>query len=212
MLVWYNDIQCPFRRQDAHLSAPEKEDMERMLHKACLGLNCSMNSVTHPLVHFKKCLPCSRQLGINSHYCSEACQKTDWSARHKRFHGLMLFSSGEVNPAEGYPRPDKYRGQAIATGYPHDWTHAIYINERKKMLEDSIQRVLTEHKVKADQVLRQVLHSAIHQQQAQIWTAPTGNALQRQVQPVGFGDRMTRQQCARISVSPCAAAFADCSI
>jgi hypothetical protein len=184
MLVWYNGIQCPVRRQDGHLSAQLREDMERRRRKACLGLNCSVNSLTHPLVHFKKCLPCSQQLGINSDYCSKACQETDWSARHKRFHGLMLFSSGEVNPAEGYPRPDKYMGSAIPTGYMHDWTHAIYIKERMKMLEDSIQRVLTEHEVKADQVLLQVLHSACYLQQAQVWTAPTGNALQ----PVGFGD------------------------
>ena len=79
----------------------------------------------------------------------------------------MLFSISEVNPAEGYPRPDKYMGSAIPTGYMHDWTHAIYIKERMQMLEDSIQRVLTEHEVTADQVLLQVLHSACYLQQAQ---------------------------------------------
>ena len=108
--VWYNDIQCPVRRQDAHVSAPEKANMERRRRKACLGLNFSVNSVTHPHVHFKKCQPCSQQLGINSDYCCAECQGTDWRARHRRFHGLMLFCSGEVNPAEGYPRPVEFRG------------------------------------------------------------------------------------------------------
>jgi hypothetical protein len=33
-----------------------------------------------------------------------------------RFHRAMLFRSGEINPAEGYPRPPEFNGQAIATG------------------------------------------------------------------------------------------------
>jgi hypothetical protein len=146
--VWYNDIQCPVRCQDAHLSAPEKANLEWTLHKACLALNCSVNSDTHTHVHFKKFEPSSQQLGINSDYCGAACQNMDWLARHRRFHGPMLFCSGEVNPEEGYPRPVEFRGQAIATGYPHDWNHAIYMNERMNMLEDSIQHVLRNTKLR----------------------------------------------------------------
>jgi hypothetical protein len=97
----------------------------------------------------------------------------------------MLFKSGEVIAEEGYPRPAQFNGLAIATGDDHDWAHAIYMNERLQleMLEEAIQRVLQEHNVRTEQVLLQVLHSAIGQPEG-VWSAPTGNVFQL----VGLGE------------------------
>jgi hypothetical protein len=139
---WYDGRQCSVRRKDTRFSEAEKANLELTRHKTCLGLNCRVNSVTHPEAHFRKCKPCSRQLGINSDYFDPACQQSDWTTRHLRFHRAMLFRSGEVNPAERYPRPPEFKGRAIATGYEQDWTRAIYMNERLQMLEAAIQHVL----------------------------------------------------------------------
>ena len=126
-----------------------------------LGISIQLNSVTHPEAHFRKCGSRSRHLGINSDCCL-ACQRSDWFARHQRFHGAMLCWSGEAIPEEGYPRPLGFRGLSMATGDDHDWTHAIWERERFKMLQDCIQHVLMEHEVSTDRALHQVVPAAVN--------------------------------------------------
>ena len=152
-------------RFDAHLSAEANANLDWTRFKAYLGLNCRVNSVTHPEAHFRKWGSCSRHLGINSESVSDcclACQRSDWFARHQRFHGAMLSWSGEAIPEEGYPRPLGFRGLSMATGDDHDWTHAIWERERLKMLQDCIQHVLMEHEVSTDRALHQVVHAAVN--------------------------------------------------